>query len=231
MTNAVPKFAPIREQPLALVTGSGDEAIEAKVKEVRDLRERAERKHRDANEADFAIERAEQEHRQALADFERGKLKKKPTTAAVDKAKLEAERLHDEAGILEHASKDAEAELGALYAERGPEVAARLRKEAEAEKAALHADFVAAAKRIGKIESLKSRALFFESPGTRMPVARGLTSTAIQKLNGEHVQPAEALSVLIEATDPDRVTPTPDQRTWPGQTREPQPLKPVPRAA
>ena len=209
----------------------GDAKLAAKVTEVADLREKAEKSRQDAVEASFAVERAEADDRQREADHARGRVKTKPKPTA-PKAQAKADELARKADVARIAAADAESELLDVLAERGPALAEAEREKAAAVVAQAHECFAKASEHLESRSGHASLALWFEDC-YRWRYAKDLApSTPIQKMNGDAVSLGEALSVVLEATDPGARQPkTRDQRTWRDEQPKAQPLRPAPRAA
>jgi len=212
MIDRVPKSVPVHRPALALPDPDALPAGELRDKlgEVASLRERARAAHHEAVESGYAVERAEEADRQALADFARGKTKTKPKPTAPAAAK-KVEDLERADAVAVIALGDAEAELRELMDQHAPALAEAERGRAKAAVAEAHAAAIKAAEHLAERHACLQRALYWSDPerGFRQPAALG--SQAIQKTNGSHVSPDEALAIVIEATDPDPPPPITDE--------------------
>ena len=101
--------------------------LAAPLSDLERLRGQADAARQDATEAEFAVQRAEQQDRRAAADHVRGKVKQapKPTEPEAREKLAEAEK---NAKVLALAASDAEAELEDLIEAHRDELSARLDK-------------------------------------------------------------------------------------------------------
>jgi hypothetical protein len=227
----VSRNAPVYKRQLHLPDPAtvGDTEIAKAIAETQALRDKAERAKADAVEAGFAVERAEADDRQREADHVRGRLKSKPKPT-MPAARTKAEEAEHAAAVAAIAATDAEAELLELLAERGPALAVAEREKAAREVEAAHKAALKVAEHLGKRRGHLGLASYLADPTKPKHQAGELRPGQLRKPNGNPVQVAEALDLVIEATDPNRPpAPTRDQRTWSGQTRQAQPLRPVAR--